>query len=148
MNVGLTLVPYLKPDMEVLSIYGMAKDITQYIQHEQKIQNVLDKLELAQSCGNIGSWDYDIEKDEIFWSNQLYIICGKEIEENYTLNIAEGLTYVHPSDRERYLKYFNQIVESGEGDSLEYRILRNDNSIRFVAERISVVKILMGNQFV
>ncbi|MCM3387850.1 EAL domain-containing protein [Ureibacillus chungkukjangi] len=143
-NVGLTLVPYLKPDMEVLSIYGMAKDITQYIQHEQKIQNVLDKLELAQSCGNIGSWDYDIEKDEIFWSNQLYIICGMEIEENYTLNIAEGLTYVHPSDREKYLKYFNQIVESGEGDSLEYRLLRRDNTIRFVSERISVVKNLNG----
>ena len=146
-NVDLTLVPYMNSEMEVLSIYGMAKDITKYIQHEQKIQSVLGKLELAQSCGNIGSWDYNIEKDEIYWSNQLYKICGREIEKDFKLDIAEGLTYVHPSDRERYLKYFNQIIESGEGDSLEYRLLRRDNTVRFVSESISVVKDTNGKPF-
>ncbi|MFC7687005.1 EAL domain-containing protein [Ureibacillus sp. GCM10028918] len=139
-NVGLTLVPYMNNEKEVTSIYGMAKDITQYVEHEQKIQNIVNKLELAQSCGNIGSWDYDIEKDEIYWSNQLYIICGREIEENFTPKIAEGLTYVHPSDRAKYLTYFNGVIESGKGDTLEYRVLRKDLTIRYVYERISVVK--------
>ena len=140
LNIDLTLVPYLNHEKEVLTIYGMAINITHHIQREQNIQNVLDKLELAQSCGNIGSWDYDIEKDEIYWSNQLYKICGKEIEENYVPNIAEGLTYVHPNDRQKYLNYFNQILASGNGDSLEYRLQRQDNTIRFVYESISVVK--------
>ncbi|KGR74931.1 sensor domain-containing protein [Ureibacillus sinduriensis] len=139
-NIGLTLVPFMNRDKEVLFIYGMAQDITGYVQHEQKIQNILNRLELAQSCGNIGSWDYDIEKDEIYWSNQLYIICGREIEEGYTPNIAEGLEYVHPADREKYLNYFNDIIENGAGNTLEYRLLRGDNTIRYVYERISVVK--------
>ena len=138
--IDLTLVPHMNHEMEVISVYGMAKDITHHVKRERNIQNILDKLELAQSCGNIGSWDYDIKKDEIYWSNQLYSICGKEIEENFTPKIAEGLTYVHPDDRTKYLKYFNQILETGLGDSLEYRIQRRDNTIRFVSESISVVK--------
>lgn len=139
-NILLTLVPYFNPEKEELSIYGLAKDITEFVQHEKNLQNVLEKLEMAQSSGNIGSWEYDIEKDEIYWSNQLYIICGREIDENYIPSLAEGITYIHPSDRAKYLDYINQVIDSAQGNCLEYRLLRKDDTVRFVYERIAVVR--------
>jgi len=143
-EIGLTLVPYMNHEKEILSVYGMAKDITKFVQHEEQLQYILNKLELAQSCGNIGSWDLDLEKDEIYWSNQLYMICGRKIDETYTFKLDEAIQYSHPEDREQYITYINRVIESGEEDSFEYRILGDDQKIRYVSERITVLRDVTG----
>ena len=97
--------------MEVTGVYGMAKDITVYIQHEKEVNKIKTSLELAQQIGKIGSWDYNIMKDELYLSNQLFELIGRDQSDDYVPNLEEGLQYIHPEDRDRYRNILKQSIK-------------------------------------
>ena len=68
-NIDITYIPLMNNDMQVTAVYGMAKDITVYIQHEKEVNKIKTSLELSQQIGKIGSWDYNIMKDEVTGQN-------------------------------------------------------------------------------
>src|SRR5262249_14401705 len=57
------------------------------------------QLREAQALARIGSWEWDVPANTVWWSDELYRIYGLEpgaIEPSY----EEFLNYVHPDDRE------------------------------------------------
>lgn len=53
----------------------------------------------AQKMAHIGNWEWDIITEEAYWSDELYRIFGRNLEEPYP-TYQEILNYVHPSDRD------------------------------------------------
>ena len=137
-HLDLTLVPLLDEEMKTLAVYGIAMDVTQYVEHDRKMQEIVDKFEMAQKSGKIGSWDYDIESDKIYWSKQLYEITGRNRYDSYSLKLNEGLEYVHPDDHDRYSKLLNQSIQLGKSYDIEFRILHKDDSVIYVSENVEV----------
>ncbi|MBM7607791.1 diguanylate cyclase (GGDEF)-like protein/PAS domain S-box-containing protein [Lysinibacillus composti] len=138
-HLDFTLVPLLSEEMETLAVYGIALDVTKHKKHEEKMQEIVNKFEMAQKSGKIGSWDYDIESDSIYWSKQLYELTGRNSNASYSLKLTEGLKYVHPEDQKRYRKLLNQSIQFGKSYDIEFRILREDNSVIYVSENVEVV---------
>jgi len=73
-------------------------DITANKQMEVELRKNQNFLKKAQEIGQIGTWDLDIKKNKLFWTDENYRIFGLPIGTELTYEIF--LNCVHPDDRE------------------------------------------------
>jgi len=90
------------------------------------LQALLDGVEeLAQT----GSWDWNLETNELRWSDNLFRIFGLQPGE-ITPTREHVSDMVHPDDRERVAREVGIAKREGHLRLLEYRIVRPDGEIR------------------
>jgi diguanylate cyclase (GGDEF)-like protein/PAS domain S-box-containing protein len=120
------------PSADGLTIYF--HDITERKQAEQAQLQNQRMLAQAQQVAHIGSWEWDINSNQVTWSAELYRIYGL-IPEQYAATFEAYLTLVHPLDRTRV----QQTIERACGDhqpfEFEERIVRADGSVRTLYSR-------------
>jgi len=89
------------------------------------------RLQVAQRIAQIGSWDEDLEKNILYWSDEQYRIWGYEPGE-VTPTRELVRSHIHPDD----LKIFDQAYEAAlyrkEPYDVEYRIICKDGALRTV----------------
>lgn len=88
-------------------------------------------LARTERIGHMGSWEYDLINDEVFWSDEVYRIYGLkpgEIKPNF--EVAMG--YVHPEDRPEAIDAAKRALETGQSYHREKRIIRVDGTERVV----------------
>ena len=87
----------------------------------------------AQQIAHIGSWELNLIKKRIVWSDETYRIFGYE-PQSQPPTFELFMSHVHPDDREA----MNELVAhsfSGAAFEHQYRIVRADGSIRYVQNR-------------
>jgi len=113
---------------------GMASDIKE---RTLKLAERESQLREAQHIAHLGSWVWDIAADRIEWSDEVYSIFGIGPG-------AEGPTYedflssVHPDDRRSVMEAVDAALGEKRPCSIEYRIVRPDQTERVVHERAEV----------
>lgn len=86
---------------------------------------------LAQKAGRIGVWDWNTKTQQMFWSETMWEIYGRE--PTPTVDPELWRDYLHPNDRERLLSNFETFVKSSDDRYTDdFRIARPDGSIRWV----------------
>lgn len=80
-------------------------------------------LQESQAIANLGSFKWDVIKDTILWSDQLYKIFGKN-KSNFTPNVGFIKQVLHPDDLFDYEKELEQSLISGRHD-MTFRIIVN-----------------------
>lgn len=113
---------------------GVAQDITERKEAEQRLTESRQLLEEAQRLGNIGHWTWIPETDEVEWSNQMYRILGLDPNQP-ELHVTPFRDYVHPEDRGRVDDAIKHVVEHGTSLALEYRLIQADGKVRHVIGR-------------
>ena len=78
----------------------------------------------------LGNWDWDLLTGEIYWSDEVYRIFGREPKE-FNPSYDAISSYVHPEDR-GYLDAAVKEAFSGKPYSLDYRILLPGEEERIV----------------
>ncbi len=63
-----------------------------------KLERAKQRLTFAQTLSGIGSWDWDIQTGELFWSDEVYNIFGLEAGE-ISPTYDAFLKFIHPEDR-------------------------------------------------
>jgi PAS domain S-box-containing protein len=66
---------------------------------EEELAEMHRKLVEAQQLARIGSWEWDIPTNVVWWSDELYRIYGLE-PRSIVPSYEEFLAYVHPDDRD------------------------------------------------
>jgi PAS domain S-box-containing protein len=112
--------------------------ITRDISERESIHHALLKnqyyLEKAQDLGKIGTWEMDLLNENLFWTDETYIIFG--IPVGTPLNLKRFLECVHPEDRDAVIKSWKAALQ-GEIYDIEHRIIR-DNEIQWVREKADI----------
>ncbi len=111
---------------------GILRDITEKKKQEEKLKETKERLEEAQRVAGIGHWTWDIETDNLEWSDQVYRIFGLDPEE-FNPTYLKFLEYVHPEDREKVRKNVEEPLQKN-NYNMTYRIVRPDEKIRIVQE--------------
>jgi PAS domain S-box-containing protein len=88
-------------------------------------------LAQAQEIGRVGSWRWDIERNEFYSSKELHRIFDFDVKDT-TLSFFMMTEKIHPVDRPAYERSIERAIEDRERYSYDFRILLADGSIRFV----------------
>ncbi|MRR54383.1 MAG: PAS domain S-box protein [Deltaproteobacteria bacterium] len=85
----------------------------------------------AQAIAHLGSWEYDLEKDEEYRSAEFFRILGHQSRKT---GLAQDsvFDFIHPQDRENVLNRLTDALEKGKSYDVEYRIIRPDGVERIV----------------
>jgi len=107
----------------------------------RRTEEVEARLEKAQQVARMGFLDWNLETDEIYWSDEMLRIFGFAPGEN--VQTLEATTArVHPEDVEMAATSLRNGVEGTAPHSLDHRMLRADGSVLWVhaeGERIDGV---------
>ncbi|MFZ3073037.1 MAG: PAS domain-containing protein, partial [Thermodesulfobacteriota bacterium] len=90
-------------------------------------------LSEAQRIARLGNWDWDIVKNELTWSDEIYRIFGLKPHE-FGATYEAFLNAVHPDDREFVVNSVNAALRERKPYSIDHRVARPDGSVRTVHE--------------
>jgi PAS domain S-box-containing protein len=110
---------------------------------EEDLIEIQMQLAEAQELTMLGSWRWDVERDIIFWSDQMYTIHGVDAA-SFNASIEGLIEIVHPDDREAVRTMVDRLHASDDRFSIEHRIIRRDGKTRFMHARGKVMRDLAG----
>jgi PAS domain S-box-containing protein len=80
------------------------------------------RLDLAQEIAQLGAWEYDFVKDELWWSDSLYKIYGVKPNGKPPTQVM-FFSLVHPDDHGLVMEQLQQVVEHHVPYVFDYRVL-------------------------
>ncbi len=110
----------------------VAEDITERKRAEEALRESEASLAEAQRMSHVGSWDWDVEKNQAFCSNEYYRIFGVPLGQS-DWSFDKFLNCVHPEDRQRVKKAHGAALAGEKPYNTEYRIIRPDGSERIIS---------------
>ena len=116
---------------------GMAIDVTERMQAEQELRRHKERLELAQHAGRIGTFEWNVLTDDVELSAGEEELLGLRVG-SFAGQLADWLQAVHPDDRERTMADCRRAVAERTPLDAEFRIIRPDGQIRWIAAQGSV----------
>ena len=117
------------------AIVGVLVDITERKKAQEKLLQNRFYLKKAQEMGKIGTWEFDIEKDILIWTEENYKIF--EISRDTKLNLEVFFNRVHPEDRS-YVQRRWEAALNKEPYEVEHRLLVNE-TVKWVKQKADVM---------
>jgi PAS domain S-box-containing protein len=98
---------------------------------EEELEQSERDLAEAQRVARLGNWKWDLVKDEVSWSSELFRILGYDPEKDEASKDA-GLDRVHPDDRPVVEDCLTALISDGEPLSIDHRIVLPDGTVGFL----------------
>ena len=89
---------------------------------------VVDK---AEQLAHIGTWEWDLESDELLWSENMYRLLGVLLNE-VTPSPEYVLSRIHPADRDRVARELDSARRDGRLPNVTYRVVLPDGGSRWL----------------
>jgi len=119
-------------------LFGTVQDITDLKRAEdarhalsRDLQESKDWLEEAQRVAHVGYWVWDVETNQVIWSEETYRIFGLAPQVG-SFDVAKVRDMIHPDDREAVFRTAEQAIRSGTRADSEHRLFRPDGEMRVV----------------
>jgi len=134
------VVIYASPIIEenkVVGLRGIIVDITERKKTEEALREREASLTEAQRIAHLGNWDWDIVKNKVVCSDEVYRIFGRTAQDFKEAH-STFLSSVHPKDKELIEKSINEALYEGKSYNIEYSIVLPDGSVRIVHKKVTV----------
>jgi PAS domain S-box-containing protein len=122
-------------DDELGQLTDSFNHMLEHIQHsDADLRKSRERLGLALEAGRIGSWDWDLKRDFVYWDEYIPSLLGISEDELGT-SWTSLLRRVHPEDAERVKLTPESLSELAADVSLSFRVLWPDGSVHYLASR-------------
>ncbi len=137
--------PVFNDSDQLEMMVGFGVDITAQKQAEAALKISNERFSYASQATSDALWDWNILTDEIFVGETYSTLFGHQFENNIvTATACEN--FVHPKDREAYLKKYEETLN---GNYLkwtdEYRYLKADGTYAYVNDKAIIIRDKQGN---
>jgi PAS domain S-box-containing protein len=126
---------YPLPDGSLAVFY---QDVSERHEAEKRLRESEARLRIVQEAGGIGSFDYDLQKDEAICSPEYYEMFG--LPQGHPINRETWPAALHPEDRQKAVDALDRSVEERRPFDYEYRIVRADTGeTRWLSGRAAII---------
>lgn len=132
LQISVTLSPIYGSGNELIGISKIARDITHERAHERAILLAMERQRLAADAGKVGLWTYSPATRKLEWNNWHKIMFGLP-QDAETPSIEACLGFIHPDDQTRFQQALEEVAGNGSQLTIEYRILREDGTLRWIS---------------
>lgn len=128
--------PIYNSEGQITGAINTLIDITEQIQAREKIRLSEEKLRIAVEGGELGTFDFYPETDQLSWSAKTKEMFGlKPMDE---VSFAVYSKALHPADKDNFLRLTSSIQRNGNNGmyELEYRVIGiNDGQLRWLRSK-------------
>lgn len=96
-----------------------------------------ERLRRAQSFAEIGTWEWNLETDDLFWTDIIPVLFGYP-EGDLETSFGNFITAVHPEDRNKVQSAIQDSIENDQPYEIEHRVVWPDGTIRWLQEKGAV----------
>jgi diguanylate cyclase (GGDEF)-like protein/PAS domain S-box-containing protein len=129
LQTELSIAPLHDSAGHYIGTSSIARDMTERIELQQRIEADRQRLAVAQASVGLGSFEFDLDTGRGHRSEELCRILGTP-ERTFDKGTLDA---THPEDRERVRQFLAE--DHDEDDECVHRIVRPDGVVRWVATR-------------
>ncbi|CTQ54302.1 Cyclic di-GMP phosphodiesterase Gmr [Roseibium album] len=111
---------------------------------DEKTQ-LVTRMQLAASAGDIGIWEYDIDADTLSWDGAMHELFGTR-PTDFKGRFADWSDRVHPEDLAGSQERFLTAIETGEVFDDQFRIITPDGVEKHVRAKAQIVPLAGGQR--
>src|SRR5215470_5269708 len=113
--------------------YELSRDMAQAARLTRELEISEKRFNLAADSANLGMWEWDLEKDEIWVSPTRRAQLG--FSPTGRITFEELISRWHEGDRDKVRQAVNDAIQQGKDYQAEFRLVREDGSIQWVCAR-------------
>jgi len=102
---------------------------------EERLRYSENMLLRAQRMAGVGTWERNLDTDEISWSPVMYTLYGVD-ESSPITQQSDFVKFVYPDDIESVIESENEIRRGRVMVARTYRIVRPDGQLRFIRSEV------------
>jgi two-component system, LuxR family, sensor kinase FixL len=129
-------VPRYDPQGRFAGYIGSCVDVTELVNKDQALRESEERMRVAAEAINLGIWEWDLTKDEIWATNARRALVGWPASGKIGFN--DFMRRLHPEDCDRVQQIIDDAIHSGEDFDSEYRLILPDGVVRWMSTRGSV----------
>lgn len=100
-------------------------------------QRIQERLELAQQAGKIGTFEWNVQSNEVAWTAELEALYGLA-PGSFEGHYDGWIQTLHPDDRPKLEQAIARSVQTGESLDTEFRIFCPNDDVRWIAVKSSL----------
>lgn len=136
-------VPHINELGQTIGFTAVKVDITDRRRMEEALRESEERLRLALAAGQMGAWDVDLATDATRWDPKEFSLLGLR-EGTVTPSIDEFYRRVYPEDLPSVQESVRKAIDETGALELEFRVVRPDGEIRWLAARGRVLNDRQG----
>jgi two-component system, LuxR family, sensor kinase FixL len=129
-------VPLHDPEGTFAGYIGSCVDVTELVNKDQALRESEELMRVAAEAVNLGIWEWDLSKDEIWATNARRALLG--LPASGKIALEDFICRLHPDDRDRIRHAIHDAIHKGEDFDSEYRLILPDGVVRWMSTRGSV----------
>ena len=111
-----------------------AIELDLFIKEHQEKENVLyARYRHSQKIARIGSWEWNIKENNIWWSDELYTLFEVN-KETFESSYENYLSLIHPNDRNLVKQQVEDILKDGKPYKHVIRLNLDKNKMKCIKE--------------
>jgi len=102
-----------------------------YFEDLEKYSTLQKNIDYIQQMAHIGHWKWDIQKDIIVWSDEVFRIFGEE-PQSFKPTFSKFLSYLNEDDQQKIQEVVNNSIKTKKPYIIEHQVMQKDGTILHV----------------
>lgn len=118
----------IQPAQKLIVVF--VRDITEQVQNKNRIADLIERLSLSQAVSNAGTYDWDIQNNTFYWSDEFLKLFG--MDPGTVAGFEAWTKSLHPDDIEQASINIQKAIAEKTDLLQHYRIVLPDGSLRWI----------------
>ena len=129
-----------------VALIGSFQDIDEKKKLELQHEKALKRLDIATKSARIGTWEYGVTTQDLFWDNNNFVVYGVK-PENYEKPEDVWNSLIHPEDKDKCANIFAEALTQSTTTTYrdKFRIVWPNKEVRHIRSYATIERDRQGN---
>jgi PAS domain S-box-containing protein len=123
--------PIIDDNGDIIGVVVFVLDVSSMVQTSRTLQDTQTTLRLALSATRTGVWEWHMQGNRVFWSDEIYEIFNFPKTSEF-VTFEEYKNFIHPDDRKGVAEILQAAIELKKEYHVEHRVKRIDQAVRWI----------------